>query len=584
MKKTCGSHCSSCNNTKTLKDRSKVLTSTPGANDWTKRAAARAMMRGVGYTDADFEKPLICVASPYSDVSPCNAHIDQLAQVTEEFISQSGGRPYMFGTPVITDGETMGTEGMKYSLVSREWIADSIEMMSEAYMADGTIALSGCDKTIPASLMPLARNNSIGITLYGGTILPGSHNGKDVNIVSIFEAIGSLSAGKITKEEFHEIECSSCPCAGACGGMYTANTMASALEALGMSVPGCASHPAMGRDGHVSNKKIDDIQRTVDALFGLMKAGIRTRDILTRKSFENAIVVIQALGGSTNAVLHLLAIAHEANIDLTIDDFETIGKDVPLIGNFSPSGDYMMEHLDEIGGIPMVMNMLLEAGLIHGDCLTVTGKTVEENLKDAPKRPSDQDVIYSIEKPLAPVGKHIIIMKGNMAEEGSVMKLSGKMLKQHKGPARVFECEDDAMTAILDGKINHGDVIVIRHEGPKGGPGMREMLSPSSALVGAGLGKDVALITDGRFSGGTHGIMIGHVAPEAVEGGAIGIVQEGDIIDIDVENREVNILIEQSELEKRKKQYQAPVSPYKRGVLAKYRTLVGSASKGAVTS
>ena len=580
----CQGDCCCNDKPESLKKRSATLTSTPGAKDWTKRAAARAMMRAVGYEDADFEKPLICVASPYSDVSPCNAHIDQLAKIAEEEIAKAGGRPYMFGTPVITDGETMGTEGMKYSLVSREWIADSIEMMSEAYAADGTIALSGCDKTIPASLMPLARNNSIGITLYGGTILSGSYKGKDLNIVSIFEAIGALNAGKITKDAFHEIECKSCPCAGACGGMFTANTMASTLEALGMSVSGSASHPAMSRTGRVSEKKIEDIYKTVNALFVMMKKGIRTRDILTRKAFENAIVVVQALGGSTNAVLHLLAIAHEADVALTIDDFESIGKNVPLIGNFSPSGDYMMEHLDEIGGIPMVMKMLLDAGLIHGDCLTVTGKTVAENLKEVSARPENQDVISSLEKPLAPAGHHIIIMKGDMAEEGAVMKLSGNLIQQHKGPARVFESEDDAMTAILDGKIHHGDVIVIRHEGPKGGPGMREMLSPSSALVGAGLGKDVALITDGRFSGGTHGIMIGHVAPEAVEGGTIGIVQEGDIIDINVEKREINIEVEKNILDERRKKYKAPDSPYIRGVLAKYRTLVGSASKGAVTS
>jgi len=580
----CKGDCCCNDNLKSLKNRSAILTSTPGAKDWTKRAAARAMMRAVGYRDEDFKKPLICVASPYSDVTPCNAHIHELGIYAEKEITRVGGKPYTFGTPVITDGETMGTEGMKYSLVSREWIADSIEMMSEAYMADGTIAFSGCDKTIPASLMPLARNNAIGITLYGGTILPGSHNGKDVNIVSIFEAIGALSAGKITKEEFHEIECSSCPCAGACGGMYTANTMASAIEALGMSVPGSAAHPAMDRRGQISKSKIQDIKKTTDCLFLMMKKGIRTRDILTRKAFENAIVVVQAVGGSTNAVLHLLALAHEADIKLTIDDFETIGKKVPLIGNFSPSGAYMMEHLDKIGGIPMVMKLLLAEGLIHGDCLTVTGRTVAENIENAPDRPENQTIIYPFNKPLAPAGHHIIIMKGNMAPEGSVMKLSGNLIKQHKGPARVFESEDDAMTAILEGKIKHGDVIIIRHEGPKGGPGMREMLSPSSALVGAGLGKDVALVTDGRFSGGTHGIMIGHVAPEAVEGGAIGIVQEGDIIDIDVEQRETNILIDQSEIDKRKKNYKIPKTPYKRGVLAKYRTLVGSASKGAVTS
>jgi len=541
-------------------------------------------MRAVGYTDEDFKKPLICVAVPHSDVSPCNAHILELGKIAEGEIEKLGGKPYIFGTPVITDGETMGTEGMKYSLVSREVITDSIEMMSEAYSADGTISFSGCDKTIPASLMPLARNNSIGITLYGGTILAGYSDGRDLNIVSVFEAVGEISAGKISKDELHEIECKSCPCAGACGGMFTANTMASAIEALGMSIPGSASRPAMSHTGRISEKKIEDIIQTIEALFGLMKKGIRTRDILTRRAFENAIVVVQALGGSTNAVLHLLALAHEADVPLSIDDFETIGNKVPLIGNFSPSGEYMMEHLDEIGGVPMVMKMLLDKGLIHGDCLTVTGKTIAENLKDAPIRPINQDVIYSLEKPIAPAGHHIVIMKGNMSPDGSVMKLSGNLIKKLKGPARVFESEDECMKAILNGKINHGDVIIIRNEGPKGGPGMREMLSPSAALVGAGLGKDVALITDGRFSGGTHGIMIGHISPEAVEGGAIGIVQEGDVIDINVEKREINIEVEASELAKRMRDYKIPESPYKRGVLAKYRKLVGSASKGAVTS
>jgi len=580
----CKGDCCKNNNSNKLKERSKTLTSFEGSSDWSKRAPARAMMRAVGYTDEDFKKPLICVAVPHSDVSPCNAHILELGKIAEGEIEKLGGKPYIFGTPVITDGETMGTEGMKYSLVSREVITDSIEMMSEAYSADGTISFSGCDKTIPASLMPLARNNSIGITLYGGTILAGYSDGRDLNIVSVFEAVGEISAGKISKDELHEIECKSCPCAGACGGMFTANTMASAIEALGMSIPGSASRPAMSHTGRISEKKIEDIIQTIEALFGLMKKGIRTRDILTRRAFENAIVVVQALGGSTNAVLHLLALAHEADVPLSIDDFETIGNKVPLIGNFSPSGEYMMEHLDEIGGVPMVMKMLLDKGLIHGDCLTVTGKTIAENLKDAPIRPINQDVIYSLEKPIAPAGHHIVIMKGNMSPDGSVMKLSGNLIKKLKGPARVFESEDDCMKAILDGKINHGDVIIIRNEGPKGGPGMREMLSPSAALVGAGLGKDVALITDGRFSGGTHGIMIGHISPEAVEGGAIGIVQEGDVIDINVEKREINIEVEASELAKRMRDYKIPESPYKRGVLAKYRKLVGSASKGAVTS
>lgn len=584
MSKTCGGSCCCQDEQPELKGRSEELTSRPGEETWVKRAPARAMMRAVGYETDDFEKPLVCVAAPYTDVGPCNAHIHELGEIAEQEVAKCNGKPYIFGTPVVTDGETMGTEGMKYSLVSREWIADSIEMMSEAYFADGTIAFSGCDKTIPASLMPLARNNSIGITLYGGTILPGTYEERDLNIVSVFEAVGAYSAGKINEQEFHEIETRSCPCAGACGGMYTANTMASAIEAMGMSIPGSASHPAMNRMGRISEKKAEDVKKTVDALFYLMKKGIRTRDIMTRKAFENAIVVVQALGGSTNAVLHLLALAHEADVKLTIEDFEKIGMKVPLIGNFSPSGEYMMEHLDEIGGVPMVMKMLLDAGLLHGDCLTVTGKTIAENLKDTPDRPNSQNVISSIEKPFSPPGHHLAIMKGDMSKEGAVMKLSGKMIKQHKGPARVFECEDDAMNAILAGKIKHGDVIVIRYEGPKGGPGMREMLSPSAALMGAGLGKDVALITDGRFSGGTHGIMIGHVAPEAADGGPIGLIEEGDIIDIDVDKREINILVDAKEMQKRKKKWKKPAPRYRRGILAKYAKLVSSASKGAVTS
>ncbi len=584
MKNSCQGDCCCNDNPESLKNRSAILTSTPGAKDWARRAPARAMMRAVGYTDADFEKPLIGVAAPYSDVSPCNAHIDELARIAESEIVKVGGKPFMFGTPVVTDGETMGTEGMKYSLVSRELIADSIEMMSEAYFADGTIAFSGCDKTIPASLMPLARNNTIGITLYGGSILPGNRDGRDLNIVSVFEAVGAHSAGKISDEELNEIENRSCPCAGACGGMFTANTMAAALEAMGMAVPGSASHPAMNRMGRISEKKAEDVESTVDALFGMMERGIRTRDIVTRESIENAIVVTQALGGSTNAVLHLLAIAHEADVALSIDDFEVIGKKVPLIGNFSPAGDYMMEHLDEIGGIPMVMKLLLDGGLIHGNCMTVKGRTLAENLKDVPARPENQNVISSLEKPFSPPGHHLAIMHGNMSEEGSVMKLSGKMITQHKGPARVFECEEDALDAILDRTIQKDDVIVIRYEGPKGGPGMREMLSPSAALMGVGLGKDVALITDGRFSGGTHGIMVGHISPEAAVGGPIALVAEGDMIDIDVTKREINILVDEKEMQERKKKWKVPIPRYMRGVLAKYAKLVGSASKGAVTS
>ena len=384
--------------------------------------------------------------------------------------------------------------------------------------------------------------------------------------------------------EFHEVECKSIPGCGACGGMYTANTMASAIEALGMSIPGSASHAAADRNNQISEKKKQDVTDTVKALFNLMQREIRVRDILSRESFENAIVLMQALGGSTNAVLHLIAIAHEANIKISIDDFTNIGKKVPLIGNFSPYGKYMMEHLDTIGGIPMVMKMLLNAGLIHGDCLTVTGKTIAENLKNAPERPEGQDVISSLEKPFAKPGNHIVIMYGSMSPEGAVMKLSGKELKQHKGPARVFESEETALDAILDGNIKKGDVIIIRNEGPKGGPGMREMLSPSAALMGAGLGKDVALITDGRFSGGTHGIMVGHVTPEAAAGGSIGLIKEKDIIDINVEKKTIDIVISPEEMSKRKKKWKQKEPQYKRGVLAKYAKLVSSASTGAVTS
>ncbi|MCB0385322.1 MAG: dihydroxy-acid dehydratase, partial [Bdellovibrionales bacterium] len=481
------SHCDdcqgcSCNPTQDLKSRSSLLTSTPGADDWDKRAAARSMLRAVGFSDEDFTKPLITLAVPYTNITPCNAHIRDLGDIAYQAIEQSGGKPVQFGTPVVTDGECMGMEGMKYSLVSREVIADCIEMMHEAYRSDGILTLCGCDKTIPAALMPLARNNTIGITLYGGSILPGKYKDRDLTIVSTFEAVGAKAAGKITAEELHEVESRACPGCGACGGMFTANTMASAIEALGMSLPGSAAHSAVDTQNRVSAAKRQDVADSIKALFNLMKCGIRARDIMTRKAFENAITVVQALGGSTNAVLHLLALAKEADVELDIEDFNKIGAKVPLIGNFSPAGKYVMNHLEQIGGIPMVMKMLLDAGLIHGDCLTVTGKTVAENLADAPARPEGQDVISSIEKPFAEPGHHLVIMRGNLAPDGSVLKVSGKNLDTHKGPARIFEREEDALDAILDGKIKKGDVIVIRSEGPKGGPGMREMLSPSAAL------------------------------------------------------------------------------------------------------
>ncbi len=587
MSDSCGcgnGDCCKNNKPKQLKNRSIELTSIPGADTWAKRAPARAMMRAVGYTDSDFEKPMVCVAAPYSDVSPCNNHIFELGKMIEDEVTRCGGKPFIFGTPVITDGETMGMEGMKYSLVSRDLIADCIEMMQEGYTSDGTIALSGCDKTIPASLMPLARNNSVGLCLYGGSIRPGKLQGEDLTVVSIFEAVGAYGAGMIDEIRLHDVECASCPGNGACGGMYTANTMASCIEAMGMSLPGSASNVAADEQNNISPEKKLDCINAARAIFYLMEHNIRARDIMTRKAFENAITVMMALGGSTNGVLHLLALAHEAEVELSIDDFQKIGERVPLIGNLKPFGKYVMNDVSQIGGIPMVMKMLLKGGYLHGDCLTVTGKTIAENLEHAPDYPEGQDVILPLDKPYAAPGKHIMVIRGNMAEEGAVIKLSGKELERHRGPARVFEREEQCLDAIIAGKIKKGDVLVIRNEGPKGGPGMREMLSPSAALMGAGLGADVALITDGRFSGGTHGIMIGHVTPEAAVGGMIGLVQEGDIIDIDLTKKEVNLEISADELKKRKADWKPTESKYKRGVLWKYAQLVSSASKGAVTS
>jgi len=560
------------------------MTGSPGTADWPKRAAARAMLRAVGFKDQDFEKPIITVACPYTNATPCNDHVDKLGRVVVEEVEKIGGKPFIFGTPVVSDGESMGTEGMKYSLVSREWIADNIEIMQESYMADGAITLSGCDKTIPGALMPLARNNSIGLTLYGGSIHPGRLGDKDLTIVSSFEAIGAHAAGKISDEELHQIECHSCPGAGSCGGMFTANTMASSIEALGMSIPGSSSNLAVDRHNQVSEDKRNDCKKTVTALFHLLERGIRVRDIMTRQAFENAIVVVMALGGSTNAVLHYLALAHEAGVELTLDDFSRVAARVPLLGNFSPFGKYVMEDLHNIGGIPMVMKHLLQYGLLHGDCMTVTGRTVAENLKDAPDYPEGQDIVARVDQPCAPPDHHIVILRGNLAPEGAVMKLSGKGVMAHKGPARIFEREEDALDAILEGRVKKGDVMVIRFEGPKGGPGMREMLSPSSALMGAGLGKEVALITDGRFSGGTHGIMVGHITPEAQTGGPIAFLKEGDMIDIDVQRREINVEISEEEMRARAAVWKAPALKYQRGVLWKYATLVGSASRGAVTS
>ncbi len=566
------------------KHRSTLLTGTPGGADWAKRAAARAMLRAVDFTDEDFAKPIITLACPFTNATPCNDHIRNLGDILSREIDQAGGKAFLFGTPVISDGETMGMEGMKYSLMSRDLIADCIETMHEGYAADGILTISGCDKSIPGALMPILRNNAIGLTLYGGTILPGRYKGEDLTIVSSFEAIGAHGAGKMTDEELHQVECHSCPGSGSCGGMYTANTMASAIEAMGMSVPGSAAHAAVDRRNRISARKRKDCVDSVKALIGLLDRGIRARDIATREAFENAIAVMLALGGSTNGVLHLLALAHEAQVPLELEDFQRIGKKVPLLGNFKPSGKYVMLDLDRIGGVPMVMKSLLDAGLLHGQCLTVTGKTVAENLADAPTVRRGQDIFFPPERPLALPGRHITILRGNLAPEGAVLKLSGKELDHHTGPARVFEREEDALDAILSGKIRKGDVLVIRYEGPKGGPGMREMLSPSAALMGAGLGKDVALITDGRFSGGTHGIMVGHIAPEAQAGGPIAVIREGDPITINPKDRSISLDAGPEEIADRLSRWKAPEQKYRRGVMGKYARLVGSASRGAVTS
>jgi dihydroxy-acid dehydratase len=567
-----------------MKRRSEEITGRKNTEKWVERTAARTMLRAVRFTDEDFDKPIIALAIPYTNGTPCNDHVRALGDIVQQAIEDAGGKAIVFGTPVVSDGISMGTEAMKYSLVSREVIADSIELMTEGYRVDAVITLSGCDKTIPAALMPIARNNLIGLTLYGGSILPGEYHGKALNIVSAFEAIGAHCAGKISAEELHAIECYACPGAGSCAGMYTANTMASAIEALGMSLPGAASNLAVDAGNEISTEKREDCVRAAQAVMALLESGCKAGDIMTRKAFENALTVAWALGGSTNAVLHLLALAHEAEVELTLADIEQVTARVPLLGNFKPFGQYVMNDLHKIGGLPMVMKTLLDAGYLHGDCLTVTGRTIAENLAEAPQRPENQDVFYSPEHPYAPAHQHIRVLHGNLASEGCVLKISGKKMTNFSGPARVFDREEDALAAILASKIFAGDVMVIRYEGPKGGPGMREMLSPSSALMGAGLGKDVALVTDGRFSGGTHGIMIGHVAPEAQTGGILAVVREGDTIEIDLEKGQLNLIVDENKIAARLAQWQAPEARYKRGVLAKYARLVSSASQGAVTS
>jgi dihydroxy-acid dehydratase len=504
------------------------------------------MLRAVGFRDQDFSKPICGVASAYSTITPCNSGIRILEQAAINGIYEAGGMPQLFGTITISDGISMGTEGMKYSLVSREVIADAIETVCNGQRMDGVLAIGGCDKNMPGALIAMARLNIPSIFVYGGTILPGYYNGKELNIVSVFEAVGEYNAGKITEEEFLAIEKHAIPGPGSCGGMYTANTMSSAIEAMGMSLPGSSTMPA------VASEKERSAFESGEALVNLIKNGITPSMIMTRKAFENAIAAVMAIGGSTNAVLHLLAIAHAMKVPLSIDDFERIARKVPHIADMKPSGRYLAVHLHQYGGIPKIMKILLEAGLIHGDCLTVTGKTVEENLKHLDANiPKNQDVIYPLDKPLYPRG-HLVILKGNLAPGGAVAKISGVKHFSITGPAKVYNSEEECMEAILSNKIEEGDVIVIRYEGPKGGPGMREMLSPTSALIGKGLGDKVGLITDGRFSGGTYGMVVGHVAPEAAVGGPIALVRDGDLITIDASRNELNVHLTEEELEARR--------------------------------
>ncbi len=569
-----------------LKQRSADLTGKHGDKNWVKRAPARAMLRAVDFkNEEDFDKPLVAIAAPYTNGTPCNNHIQDLGLILKKEVAKSAMMPIIFGTPVVSDGISMGTEAMKYSLVSREVISDSIETMINGYLTDGAITIGGCDKSIPGAVMPLLRTNVPSLFIYGGTIRPGKYKEQDLDIVSSFEAVGAFSAGKIDAEELKQIECNSCPGAGSCGGMYTANTMASVMEAVGMSLPGSASHNAMAANNlDLSQEKQQDCVDAAQALMNLFKQNIKPRDIVTRKSIENAVIVMMAVGGSTNGVLHVLAMAREAEVDFSIEDFNKINEKTPIIGDFKPSGRYVMSDLEAVGGLPIVMKELLDAGLLHGDSMTVTGQSISKNLENIGKARPDQKVIRSIANPVAAPGHHLVVLKGNIAPEGCVLKLSGKSLHNHTGPARVFEDEESCLEAILSGKIIEKDVIVIRNEGPAGGPGMREMLAPSAALVGAGLGKTVALITDGRFSGGSHGIMIGHVSPEAFRGGMIGLLKEGDEISIDVDTKKISVNISEEEISQRKENWVQPEKRYTHGVLAKFAKLVSSASKGAVTS
>ncbi len=552
-----------------LKHRSSDITEGP------ERAPARSYLRAMGLTDDDLAKPFVAVANLASDVTPCNVHLDKWAAAVKEGIRDGGGTPFQFGTITVSDGISMGTEGMKASLVSREVIADSIETVVFGQRMDGLVTVGGCDKNMPGCMMAIARLNIPSVFVYGGSILPGQYNGNDVNIQDVFEAVGAWAAGHITGEELTELECAACPGEGSCGGLFTANTMSTAIEIMGLSLPGDSSLTA------VDPRKGEESRRAGEAVMRMLDEGIRPREILTRQAFENAITLVAAMGGSTNAVLHLMAIAREAEVDLTLEDFDRISRNTPYITDMKPGGRYVMADLSRYGGVALIGKRLLDAGLLHGDAMSVNGKTLAENLRET-TTVDDQPVVYNLDAPRSPTGG-LAILRGNLAPDGAVIKVAGHQEKVYEGPARVFDQEEAAFQSIQRREVKPGDIVVIRYEGPKGGPGMREMLAVTSALIGQGLGDTVALITDGRFSGASHGPMVGHVAPEAMDGGPIGMLREGDIITLDIPGRRLDARITEEEMTNRSAAWQPMEPKYTTGVLAKYAKLVSSASEGAVT-
>ena len=553
-----------------MKHRSWEVTEGP------ERAPARAMLHAMGLTPDDLKQPFVGVANLASDITPCNVHLGTLVGEVRTGIKGAGGTPFEFGTITVSDGITMGTQGMKASLISREVIADSIEVVAFGQRFDALVTIAGCDKNLPGTLMAATRLDIPSVFVYGGTIMPGSFQGRDVNIQDVFEAVGAHSTGSMSDEDLTEIEGCACPGAGSCAGMFTANTMASAIEAMGMSLPGVSSIPA------TDDRILESCRRAGAAAMDMLERGVTPRDILTKEAFENAIAVVASMGGSTNAVLHLLAIAHEAGVSLTLEDFDRVSTRTPYIADMKPGGKYVMADLDRVGGVPLVMKRLLAAGLLHGDTMTVTGRTLAQNL-EAIDTDDVQRIVHRVESPLAPTGG-LVILRGNLAPDGSVVKVAASQHVTHQGPARVFDREEDAFQAIQRQEIGSGDVVVIRYEGPRGGPGMREMLAVTAALVGQGLGQEVALVTDGRFSGATRGLMVGHVAPEAALGGPIAHVREGDVVTLDIPRRRLDVAISPEDMERRRAQWSAPAPNFDTGALAKYAKLVSSAAQGAVTS